>query len=580
MEKALLLTEPAGLSEAGKLLAQGLDFFGVSASQLTLGEFLAGGDAGDDNSKFRLLCSAGTFLKLVVALEKKAGGIRFWQKNVHSAFVYAAGDSLALEKVAAQITGDKVSLVQTNQAAEWRVTDRFPEFCKSMGGIRVTSTANVPEKGFVFDEAKADAVNLISSGRNVAFVKLAHQTVPVFLSTAASIIDIQAGLAGRDFDIRQNFFTATPLVMYVKWAFARTVWQPSETGACLVIDDPLLKPRYGFLNFQHLLDLMRRHNFSTSIAFIPWNWWRSAAKIVRLFKENPARLSLSIHGCDHTGGEFGIQNRERLAWKSKQATQRMTRHQSKTGLAHDAVMVFPQGVFSEAAMGVLKHGDFIGVVNSEVISTDPKPRPIRISDFWNVAVMNYSSFPIFTRRYPSHGVENFAFDILLGKPCIVVIHHNDCHDRCRPLVEFIDRLNALNTQLSWRNLAEVVRRSFRQRELSPGVVEIEMYGTELRVDNPSGQRKRFCIRKQESAPSTIAEIRAESQPIAWTVLQNQVAFEIELDSGESKTIRITFTRLPEKGFKAENLRYKAKAMLRRYFSEVRDNYVTRKPFST
>ena len=82
-------------------------------------------------------------------------------------------------------------------------------------------------------------------------------------------------------------------------------------------------------------------------------------------------------------------------------------------------------------MAVLKRGDFIGTVNSEVISTDPQPRPITIADYWNVAVMNYSDFPIFTRRYPWAGVENFAFDILLGKPCLVVVHHNDCHDDCR-----------------------------------------------------------------------------------------------------------------------------------------------------
>jgi hypothetical protein len=46
----------------------------------------------------------------------------------------------------------------------------------------------------------------------------------------------------------------------------------------LVIDDPLLKPRYGFLKFLPFLRLMQRHDFATSIAFIPWNWRRSATK--------------------------------------------------------------------------------------------------------------------------------------------------------------------------------------------------------------------------------------------------------------------------------------------------------------
>ena len=129
--------------------------------------------------------------------------------------------------------------------------------------------------------------------------------------------------------------------------------------------------------------------------------------------------------------------------------------------------------------------------------------------------MTYDDFPIYTRRYPAQGVENLAFDILLGKPYLVVIHHDFCRDGCARLVRFIDQLNALKWPLSWRNLGEVVQRSFRQRELASGVVEIEMYGTELRVKNRSDQQKRFVIRRRESDPSAIKEIRAESDETSF-----------------------------------------------------------------
>ncbi len=577
-EKASLLLEPSELSEGAKLAGM-LRFFGIPGSQWTIPKFLSDDNAIDDNSKFRLLCSAGAFLKLAETLQQKPDGIEFWQKNVHSALVCAAGNSVACELLARRITSNpRTSLVQLKSDTEWTVSDKFPEFCKSMSGIRVVAAANGSEAALVLDESKPGTIKIIFSADGAALVKLDYHGVPVFLATTG-IIDIHAGLASRDFDIRRDFLSAVPVVMYVKWAFPRTCWQAPENSACLVIDDPLLKPRYGFLDFQLFRDLMQHHNFSTSIAFIPWNWRRSAAKVIRLFKENPERFSLSIHGCDHTGGEFGIQHRGRLAWKAKQATERMARHESKTGIPHDPVMVFPQGVFSEAAVSVLKHSDFIGIVNSEVISSDPQPRKITVADFWNVGVMSYNDFPIFTRRYPLSDLGNFAFDILLGKPCIVVVHHNDCHDRCRPLVEFIDRLNALHARLVWRNLAEVVRHSYRQRELSPGVVEIEMYGTELRVGNSSAQRMRLYIRRGESNPSTIREIRAGAQPVSWTTVENQIAFEIDLNPGENQTIKVKFAELPQSDFKGESLRYQVNAMVRRYLSELRDNYVTRKSFS-
>jgi hypothetical protein len=350
-----------------------------------------------------------------------------------------------------------------------------------------------------------------------------------------------------------------------------------------VIDDPLLKPRYGFLKFQRLLDLMRQRNFSTSIAFIPWNWRRNNTKVVQLFKENPERFSLSIHGCDHTGGEFGSLNVGRLAWKSRESLRRMWRHQSRTGLPHDAVMVFPQGVFSSRAMEVLKRSRFLGVVNSEVLCTDSDGPTIKIEDYWQVGVLNYSEFPIFTRRYASAGIENFAFDILLGKPCLVVAHHNDCHDDCRHIADFMDRLNQLNAPLRWVNLAEVLRRSFRQRQVSPGVMEVEMYGSEVRVDNPLPLRTSFHFRKRESRVEHINTVEASGNPIPWVATADKqgLSFNVELNPGESRIVQVAYKEFESADhFKGESLRYKLKAMVRRYLSEVRDNYVTRKSFST
>ena len=186
------------------------------------------------------------------------------------------------------------------------------------------------------------------------------------------------------------------MVLYIKWAFAETCWNAPQANACLVIDDPVLKSTHGFVDFQQLLSLMKRHNFSTNVAFIPWNWRRSAPEVVQLFRENPAHYSLSVHGCDHTRGEFGSSDRQRLYWKTQQAIERMTQHQSITGISHDRVMVFPQGIFSEAAMDVLRRTGLIASVNNDVISADPHPRAITVSDVWDIAVMRYS-FPLFTR---------------------------------------------------------------------------------------------------------------------------------------------------------------------------------------
>jgi hypothetical protein len=236
-------------------------------------------------------------------------------------------------------------------------------------------------------------------------------------------------------------------------------------------------------------------------------------------------------------------------------------------------MVFPQGVFSEAAMSVLKRTEFIAAVNNDTISFDRHPRAITVADVWDTAIMSYSSFALFTRRYPWSGIENFAFDSLLGKPTIIVIHHDFCREHCVRLAEFMKQVTALPCQLNWRSLGELVIRSCRQRILSPELTQVEMYGKELRIENASDRTKHFLIKKRESAPSTIKEIFAGNSPVPWECCEDRIQFGVKLGARESATIRIRFNELTGVKERAENLNVRARTMLRRYLCELRDNYV-------
>jgi hypothetical protein len=101
-----------------------------------------------------------------------------------------------------------------------------------------------------------------------------------------------------------------------------------------------------------------------------------------------------------------------------------------------------------------------------------------------------------------------------------------------------------------------------------------MYGSELRVENYSGQAKRFLIKKREFEPSAIREIRVGSAPIAWNSVDSHINFEMELGPGESETVGIRFHKLGGNGGNGDNLPYRFKTMLRRYLCEARDNYIT------
>jgi len=568
-ERALLLAAdyPSADDQRAERL---LNFFGVRYLKRRATE--VGLPENKSAEKYRLVCSVQAFAHLVGDLQNVSCNFNSLARQIHSVFLYSNGDPVALGNAVSQLSGVTLSIRRgAGRVTEWHIANEPDGMFETMRDLRIQpSTTHLGSSDFFHTDGES-LTPLIAGEDRAAFLKLNCNGLPVFVSSER-LIDIDAKLTTFNFDIRDHFFSAVPLVSYIRWAFPQSSWHASEISACLVIDDPLLKPTHGFVDFQELLSLMKRHNFSTNIAFIPWNWTRSVPGVVRLFRENPEHFSLSVHGCDHTRAEFGGPSQQRHYWKARQALDRMDRHKAATGISHDPVMVFPQGIFSEAAMSALKRTNLIASVNSDIISADPHPRTITISDVWDIAVMRYP-FPLFTRRYPWEGIENFAFDALLGKPAIAIIHHDYCSDHCARLVNFVQQVNALQCAPTWRNLGDVVRRSCRQRLDSTGAMEVEMYGTELRIENRFDQPKRFLIRRRECEASEIQQSCTDDQEIAWKQVDECINFEIDLKAGENRVIKIKFNDLVGKERNEDNLPYRFKTMLRRYLCEMRDNYV-------
>ena len=575
LENALLLTDFPSSTEDAKAKRL-LEFFGVPFQRWDTKDFIQLAISSvRSNTSYRLVCAAQTFASVIGELQNASPGANGFARQIHSVFLYSNGNAAATARVAGQLCGATISIGKgLENGIEWQIADDPNAICGPMRGLRVRPPAARLKSCdfFVTNEDSRSLSMIISAATKAAFVKTAWNDIPVFISSER-LIDIDAELTAPNFDVRDHLFSAVPVVSYIRWAFTHSSWNSPEASACLVIDDPLLRTRYGFLRFRELLALMKELRFSTSIAFIPWNWRRSDPKVVQLFKDNPDNYSLCVHGCDHTAGEFGTSSQQQLRTIASKARRRMSLHEQRTGIRHDPVMVFPQGIFSEQAILELKHAGFNAVVNTEVHSNLLNGRRLRISDVWDVAVMSYGDFPIYTRRYPSQDTENFAFDLLLGKPCLVVIHHDFFSNGYARLAQFIRQLNALKVPLTWRRLGEVVSRGYRQRELSSDCVEIEMYGSELLIENRSDRAMSYFVRRREREPQRIASLYAGSCRLPWNAAGDHIEFKVDLASGESALLKLVFKAAEDVAHERQNFAHSAKIVLRRYLSEARDNYL-------
>ncbi len=567
--EALLLTGGGELSSSGRRLARMLEFFGVQWRAVPAVRSLEEVSQSQARS-CRLFADADLFARLLEELDRQPDGWRWWRHHVHSAFVYASPQHEALNSVLGRVFTGARCAPRNSSDNRISVAEAVEDFCGVMSGVQCEAAlaADLP----IVKSLGSAACNLVSLGEGAVFVKVEHEGVPVYISTSADVVDVDGDVGPRNFDVREHFLDSVPPVLYIKWAFRDSAWASPGTSACLVIDDPLLRRRYGCIDFLTLLAAMERHRFFSSIAFIPWNWRRSRPDAVRLFRDNPHRFSLSVHGCDHTGGEFGTTDTRVLQTKATLALQRMRSHESTTGIHHDEVMVFPQGVFSTAAMEALKHSNYVAAVNTEIASTDAGRPVLKVSDVWDVAVTSYG-FPLFTRRYPRDGVANFAFDALLGKPIIIVIHHDFCRDGGVELVAFVEQLNALKTTLTWRSLGELVRHSYRWKPAGANVVDAEMYGNVLRLQNSGAGIMRFRVSKREPDPSGVAGVHAGARSIPWEAREGRLHYEVDVKAADALLLRVQFDDHTGVILGSAPLKQRVKTGLRRYLSEARDNYL-------
>jgi predicted deacetylase len=243
-----------------------------------------------------------------------------------------------------------------------------------------------------------------------------------------------------------------------------TVDNSRETLACLVIDDPLLKPKYGCLDYKELLDAMKRHNFFTEIAFIPWNYRRSDTKTVQLLADNADYFSVCVHGCNHTDNEFFGGDYRELRTLLSTALWRMEQHKLFTGLPYDPVFVFPQGRFSSVAIQALKDQGFFAAFNSTLRATDVKEPPD--SEYLRPATTMYHDFPLFLRRYPKEK-SGFVSDLTNGRPIIIVEHHNVFRDGYKTITDLVDWVNSLGN-IKWMSLYHIAEHYLGRNMLTIG----------------------------------------------------------------------------------------------------------------
>jgi hypothetical protein len=258
--------------------------------------------------------------------------------------------------------------------------------------------------------------------------------------------------------------------------------------------------------------------------------------------------------------------------KVKLATKRMLAHQKLTGLDFDKVMVFPQGVFSTASLKALKSNNFTAAVNSGVFPVDSEG--LKIIDMLQQSVVFYESFALFHRRYPLV-IADFAFDLFLGKPALIVTHHNHFKDGYKGISEFIGRISSLDANLRWRGLGDIARNSYWQKKESDTQISVKTCSNILSIDNNFPNNIRYSVTKYDTNNVPLEGVFINGQKIDYSIANQFLRFEIDIKSQTSADVVIKFINLLPDSKESGGIFEKVKIFTRRHLSEIRDDYISK-----
>jgi hypothetical protein len=477
--------------------------------------------------------------------------------------------------VAALSQGRLQSVKSIDDVSEYKIGRYSQDICGPFAGLSLGPANRANDCVLSGTGDDLDTRELISIGGLPFMSAVRGETCEVLFIAGKDIADLNAEMG--DTPLTQYFSRLMPHAMALRYVFGEETWRPSAQHAALIIDDPLLRDNYGFLNFKSLLHLMKRHRFHTTIAFIPHNYRRNSPNTTRMFRENTGNFSICFHGNDHTGAELAATDSIHLNTMLRIAENRMRMHGEITGLDCDKVMVFPQGKFSVEAMRVLKARNFHAAVNT---GPHPMGQPVRLTirELSQPAILRYNNFPLFLRRRIEETERHdIAFNLFFGKPVFLVAHH-DVFQRPDSLAEIAEKINSVAPEIRWRNLATAVGGSTLKRCSAEGVQQVRAYSGATQIHNDLGFAQRFSVEwnHADRDPRVEQVLQNELPAGGFEVNHSGIRASVEMAPGDSLRFAVTYRNdlATEGGLGFE---WTAKAFLRRRLSEIRDNHLSKNP---
>jgi hypothetical protein len=577
--KDLVLISCEGLPDQGERILDLAEWLGVAARKVTIGQHptkhqLAGQLAGGRNA---VVVSADVLGLLRERLP--AGALQeLIQDQCAQLLVFSGDGSPQHGDLFRWITRDAIDgLVSAANAHVFRFPESGRPFSGPFAGQSFTAKrAATPCALAVSTPDTAGLHSILLANERPVFLRMKRGACELFLLLAEELPDVNERL-DHGGGIEEHYDQLIPLLIFLRHSFGEACWRGVGGTARLIIDDPLLEPAYGYLTYAALRESMHSVGYAASIAFIPWNHWRtSKAKAAQALGQD-RRLSVCVHGCDHSNREFDELDLGSLQWKADTALYRMERHGQRTGVPFDPVMVFPQGKYASPALAALRTSGYLAAVNTTCFPTNAGQDPLTVADLLCPAVTKFHGFPLFQRRYPQRLIDS-AFDVFLGRPVLLVQHHDDFRDGYGRLEAFVEGLRKLEPDLTWAPLATQLMQSCMTRSAAESSREVRFFTGRFRFRNPASTPSNIVFSKKEPDPAAVSRVLVNGADVAFSFSNGSLIFEHRAEGGQVIDVVVRDRqRIPAPASRPHGVIHMTGVCTRRALSEFRDRALSKHP---
>lgn len=284
-----------------------------------------------------------------------------------------------------------------------------------------------------------------------------------------------------------RFLELLPLVHWLREICSEDKSEGLPLRAQFMFDDPNLHwPSYGHVDYREIVTRAQKANYHVSFATVPLDNWFTHQPTAKIFRENPRRLSLLVHGNNHVHQEL-LQNytpKERV-FLLRQSLQRIEQLEAAAKVGVSRVMAAPHGACSEEMLAELPKCGFAGATISH-----GSLRAHNRSRSW-VKSLGYRPAEIIKGcavmprwRLASNAHNTILLAAYLRQPIILVGHHGDLKGGLELLDSLAGFINSLGT-VAWLDTAELAEINYHWR-MEDDVFNLQPLGSRVRVKIPKG----------------------------------------------------------------------------------------------